>query len=132
MSFLVKIADSGIQVIEDYYEDEVIGVDLIRLNPDGTTHMPCLEQIYINYEDDQWKTAFIEKFSRRNLLGRETAGITHYLSSWHGPAPLPDEMEYVGKPGDFLVEEYWSHAQGQRTYLTLWVKGNRPRESAYA
>ena len=133
MSFIVKIADGGVKVVNGYFGDEVIGVDLIRLNPDGTTDMPCLDEIVIHYEDDVWKTALFETYSRKNRLGRETAGTRHYLSSWHGPAPLPDKMEYVGKPGDFLVYETWSSAQcAEHRYLHLWIEGNRPQEGADA
>ena len=129
MAFIVRIPKEGTKVYvgEDGY-DEVEGVDLVEIHTNGKS-LPIVDEYFLYYEDDEYRSVDIGDCTSYTRLGRPRSGVQFYLSSWHGPAPLPEEWRYEGKPGDFVVARSWNAVTcRQHLSLYLWIEGNRPEE----
>ena len=130
MAFILCFDEGGLKVREDEHGwDEVLGVNLLEIHKSGGEAPVNVSEISIRYEDDTWPVVLISEWEKVNRLGRPHSGLEFYVSSWHGPAPLPEEWEFQGKPGDFVVARYWNTSSCREdVYLDIWLEGNRPQE----
>ena len=126
--YSVTFDPRGIFHVKGEFDCWVEGVTLVETSSEGKS-LPRVDEITVHYEDDEWKSVEISGWYKADRLGRPHSGLDFYLSSWHGPAPLPEELEFTGEPGEFVVTKYWN-TQNCREDISLdvWVAGNRPKE----